>query len=200
MDKKMDEYKLYLEDQKAHSLSGACDDKYLDYLVQTLHPDYDYSKAKILDVGCNKFLSYDYFLDKYNNPILGICISKDGLEEAWRNNRNALEMDAHNMNLHLIPNTYDLVISFHSFEHMYCLPTVLQNCNILLKDQGLLYFSLPIPSHNWHKKHWYDVPTIDAMNKLMEEAKFKSLHKEIIFCKIRPEQEMIGLYQKVSTL
>lgn len=192
----MDEYQQYLEDQKGHALSGACDDKYLDYLSQVIIPGINLSSLKVLDVGCNKFLSYNYFKNNFNNEIDGICISKDGLNEAWKNNRPAQELDAHEMDAFLKHEYYDLILAFHSFEHMFDLPKVLNNCNKLLNPKGLVYFAVPMPSINWHKKHWYDIPTVEEADRLMSSAGFNKVYLEVIFCKIRPEQELIALYKK----
>jgi SAM-dependent methyltransferase len=192
----MSEYDDYLEDQKQHPLSGACDEKYLDYLVSTLLPNLDYSNMQILDVGCNKFLSYDFFKKRYSNSITGICVSRDGIQEANRNGRPAFELDAHKLLDRFAPNSFDFLIAFHSFEHMYDLPLVLRNCYVVLKPGGYLYYAFPIPSFNAHKKHWYDIPDQNTALKMFDAPGFRSTWHDLVKGKFRPEQEMVGLLQK----
>lgn len=192
-------FKAYMADQIADTLGAGVDDKYLDYLTDTLLPSFDYKSAKILDVGPSKFMSWDYFKEKFQNEITGIDIGKDGLEYCKeRNKTGMIEMDAHRMDEYLQPDTYDLLISFHAFEHMFDLPRVLRNCLKVLKKGAPMYFSLPIPSYNWGRGHWYDVPSVDAMLKMCTDAGFtKVIHSEFVQdLRFRPEQEIVAIVQK----
>ena len=192
-------YQAYMADQIADTLGAGVDDKYLDYLTQKLLPNYDYAKAKILDVGPSKFMSWDYFREKFKNDITGIDIGKDGLEFCKAHNKTGMiEMDAHRMDEHFAEGVFDLLISFHAFEHMIDLPRVLTNCHKVLKTGGLLYFAQPIPSFNWGRGHWYDVPSVEVMMKLISDAGFKTvLRSEFVRdLRFRPEQEIVALVQK----
>lgn len=189
-------YQDYLNSQKAHGLSGACDHKYLDYLFQK-EKGLNFANAQILDVGCNKFLSFDYLKNKYPscNPV-GICVSQDGLKEAQAQKRHAFYLDAHFLKERFENDSFDLIISFHSFEHMYDLPLVIQNCYDVLKKSGYLYYSFPIPSHNNYYKHWFDIPNQQEALRLLIKPGFNNLWSEVSKCKFRPEQEIVGLLQK----
>jgi hypothetical protein len=101
----LDEYQQYLEDQKRHALSGACDDKYLDYLSQVIIPEINLSSLKVLDVGCNKFLSYDYFknntMTKKTYNLIG-GFTEEWFGRAWADDRmTSLGIDSNKNNYKL---------------------------------------------------------------------------------------------------
>jgi 2-polyprenyl-3-methyl-5-hydroxy-6-metoxy-1,4-benzoquinol methylase len=172
---------------------------YLELLTTQLLPKIDYANISILDVGARAFESWDYFLKKYDCKIEGIDIGKAGLDYCKEHNKTGMaEVDAHKMQDYFPPEQFDLIVSFHAFEHMYDLPLVLQNCAQVLKPGGHVFFALPMPSINFKRGHWYDVRTKQAMLKMCTDAGLGDvIFDEIVDDKqYRPEQEMIALVKK----
>lgn len=194
----MKEYDLYLDDQVNDTLGAGVDDKYLDYLTEVLLPDYPYKDKKILDVGAGKFMSWDYFLKKYEKEIEGIDIGVSSLAFCQNNFKDGLkECDAHKMDEIFEPESFDFLLSFHALEHMFDLPKVLLQCNRVLRMDGFFYLAVPIPAENWHKGHWYDIPNCEAMELMLKEAGFKRIFSKYINDNsFRPQPEMVGLFQK----
>jgi 2-polyprenyl-3-methyl-5-hydroxy-6-metoxy-1,4-benzoquinol methylase len=198
-----DEYKVYYKDQEEDNNVIMPDViyKYMDLLTKDKLPEIDYKTIDVLDVGARAFETWDYFLEKYDREIVGIDVGREGLDHCKEHGKHGMsEVDAHRMDEHFAAEQFDLIIALHSLEHMYDLPLVLNNCNKLLKPGGYLFFALPIPSFNWKRGHWYDVPNNSVMLKMCADAKFTNvLYEELISdYKYRPEQEMVGLVQKVD--
>jgi len=196
------EYLNYLEDQIMDSIGANQDYKYLDYLKDILQEP-NYRKLTVLDVGAGSFNSWDWFYNKYKNKIQAIDIGNCIIDEMkkWPKRKATCmkhPLDAHRLNEYYNDETFDLIISFHSLEHMFDLPIVLKNINTVLKHGGYFYFSLPMPSVNFKKGHWYDVPNNETMIYLCKQAGFtKVLHDELVRdLRFRPQQEMICLMQK----
>jgi len=188
------DYQHYLKDQIEDNLAPGYDRQYLDRLIGRFPKILDYANAKILDVGCRAFESYDYFLAKFHNEILGIDIGKEGLDYCKEHNKPCLNIDAHRMCEYFADESFDLVLAFHSFEHMYDLPHVLRSCRAILKPTGYLFYAIPMPSHNWRRGHWYDVPTPQAMIEMCKRAALDTEYHEVLRnLEIRPQTEMIGV-------
>ena len=192
-----EDYKIYLQDQTSETLGAGIDYKYFTHLVEDILPDFDYSNTKILDVGTGSFNSYLFFKEKYNNIITGIEIATISLEKSAKDGTGVLNIDAHRMCEYFKNETFDLVYSSHSLEHMFDLPLVIKNCYKVLKSGGYFYFSLPIPCYNWKKGHWYDVPDISTMTRYCINEGFVMVHSEYSTNgKYRAENEMIALARK----
>ena len=196
-----DEYDVYYKDQADDNnvIMPETINKYMELLTNTLLPDVDYNNVKILDVGSRAFETWDYFLTNHQNKIIGIDVGKEGLEYCAKQGKTGMmELDAHKMHEFFEKEQFDIIIALHSLEHMYDLPMVLNNCAEVLKPNGYLFFALPMPSYNWKRGHWYDVPNNEAMLKMCQAAGFTTtLYHELIGdLRYRPEQEMVGLVQK----
>ncbi len=195
------DYKQYIADQKSDSLALVPEVietavvRYLNFFTKKYDKQIDFKKAKILDVGCREFFSYDFFKKNYSNLISGIEIGNDALEFSKR--KNIKELDIHFMDQKLKQNSYDIILSFHVFEHMYDLSLALNNCYNLLKRGGLLFFAIPMPAKDVRRSHWVNIPNRKFMDSLLTRAGFKLLysktHKENVF---RNEPEMIGIFKK----
>lgn len=192
------EYQAYLKDQKEDNINGSYDERYLAVLKGWI-PDYDYRGKAILDIGTRAFESWEYFRDNYDTDITGIDIGQEGIDFCLSQNKTGfIEMDAHRMDEHFKEDTFDLVLAFHSFEHMYNLPLVIKHCCKIIKPGGYLFFALPMPSFNWGHGHWYDVPTEEVMHQMCTHRGFRVLrtvtYREL---EIRPQVEMICLVEKL---
>ena len=190
-------YKAYMKDQIAETLGAGPDDKYLTHLIEDILPNFDYYNTKIIDVGAGKFDSYSFFKEKYNNIIIGIDISTASLEKSKKEGTGLLNVDAHKICEIFKENTFDLLYSSHSLEHMFDLPLAIKNCYKVLKNGGYFYFSLPIPCYNWKHGHWYNVNDISTMVKYCTDAGFAMIHSEYsVDGKYRADHEMIALCRK----
>lgn len=193
------EYNEYLKDQKEDNVAPGYDEKYLTFLESSILPGYAFKDKKILDIGSRTFDGWEYFIDKHDTRITGIDVGVDGLEYCRQRNKSGMiECDAHRMDEFFQGTSFDFITAFHSFEHMFDLAKVLHNCFKLLNAGGYLYFALPIPSYNWKKGHWFDVPDESYMIQLCKDAGFSTVLYSNVFpaCTFRPEQEMLGLVQK----
>lgn len=168
------DYSIYIENQRAETGGAGVDHKYLSYLVDTLLPDFDYSGARVLDVGAGMFKSFDYFLERFNNKIVGIEIAEMSIKYAEENNLPLYDIDAHLMDEYFAEKSMDLVVSLHSLEHMLDMPLVLSNCYKILRPEGYFFFALPIPVAQLakHEGHWYPCDTPEEMVSLTTGAGF----------------------------
>lgn len=196
---KTEEYKFYMEDQRRDTILG--DDikgvifKYCDFLLSILPNDFNLKNAKILDIGCREFFTYDYFLKKFKIRISGIDIGWEGLEFA--KSKGVVNLDAHKMVSYYGLRKFDILIALHVLEHMYDLDLCLRNCYEILKKGGWLYFAIPMPAHNTRRGHWMEIKNEDAMIKICQRNKFKILFHEVYTQgEFRNEPEMMGLIQK----
>jgi len=216
-------FRKYLDDQIDDGFGGGEDDSYLSFLRDNLIPggidpidasprcqccrrpqpikgntDLSLRDAKIIDIGTRQFDTYDWFLERYDNKIDGIDVCKVALQKAKVDGKPLREMDAHAIHKYIEPETYDLIISFHAFEHMYDLPRVLRNCAMILKPRGYLYFALPMPSHNWGRGHYLDMPNNRTMWQTLAKAGFEQKYDLLSrHGKFRAGQEIIGLARKI---
>lgn len=186
-----EEYQRYLKDQKSDGLGTDFSVEYLDFFTEKV--ELDYPNLKVLEIWPGQFLSYGYFVEKFCNEIIGIDICEAALDRARQEELPIMVCDPHIMNREFIPEAFDLVLAFHAFEHMYDLPRVIRNCYKILKPRGHLFFSIPMPSYNWKRGHWYDIFGNEEMIKLLRDGGFKVqwefLSRDGMF---RAEQEMIG--------
>jgi len=200
-----EEYEFYIKDQREdnmlepqyHEESKGWAYKYCDFLTKNVDKDFNYVRANVLDVGCREFFTADYFQERYKNRITGIDICNAGLDFATSNMKQILDVDAHKLLETFKPNAFNLVMAFHSLEHMYDIELVIKNCAEVLKDRGLLYFAVPVPCKNERRGHWADIPDEEYMVKLCE-----SVGLEKVFSKVFPpgifrnEQEMVAAFRK----
>lgn len=195
------EYQEYLKFQQADNVSRSYDDAYLPYLFDTLLKDFDYTKARTIDVGCRQFDSFELFRDKFGNLITGVDIGKEGIFYCQERNKTGfIEQDAHTMLERFGKESFDLIISFHAFEHMLHLPVVLKNCYDMLSPGGYFYFAIPLPCYDWGalSGHRYSIKDLGEMTRLCDDAGFTKLHHAQLYeaGKFRPEQEGLFLLQK----
>lgn len=193
------QYKAYLQDQQLDNVSGSYDSKYLS-LLKKWKPDLEYQGKEILDIGTRTFDTWEYFLEHYSTEITGIDVGFEGIEYCKKHKKHGfIELDAHKMMERFDENTFDLVLAFHSFEHMFDLPLVIENCHKVLKPGGLLFWAIPIPSFNWGRGHWYDIPNERFAHQLCTHRGFKLL-KTVTYrdLEIRPEVEMIALMENLA--
>jgi len=195
------DYELYLQDQKSDTLALEPEVikkavyKYLDFLTKKIK-NINFKSAKILDVGCREFYTYDYFLKKYENLIQGIEIGPEALDFSKR--KNITEVDIHEMTSVFKYNSFDVILSFHVLEHMYDLSVALKNCRAILKKNGILFFAIPMPSHDTRRSHWLSLANQKEMIKLLGESGFKSVfYKTYPADVFRNEPEMIGIFKKI---
>lgn len=201
----MDKYQAYLEDQRADTLGAGLGYKYMPKLLELL-PDLNLNGKDVLDIGCGPFTTYEWIKDRYPEANIkaidiGRCVETESKKWSQEKASCLTIGDAHKL-IEVFPDTkFDLIISFHAFEHMFNLPLVVQNISRLLKPNGLLYYSLPIPAYNWGKGHWFDVPDVATMNNIVEQSNLVSEYIEyVIDYRYRPEREMIGLAKNGTTI
>ena len=199
------DYRIYLNDQSKDAL--ATDPnlmkkiiyKYLDFFTERFSNKINFFEAKILDIGCREFFTYDYFAKKYNNKITGVDIGEDAL--SFADKKNIINADIQEIDKLLKNNHYDVIFAFHVLEHMYNLKKVLINCNKLLKPRGIIFFAIPIPSIDTRRGHWVNIPVEESIINLLNSLAFKKLYtKTFKNNEFRKEQEMLGIFQKTRQL
>jgi SAM-dependent methyltransferase len=197
----VNEYEVYLKDQREDNIfehkyqpqGKGWSYKFCDYLKGIIK-DFDFHNAKVVDVGCREFYTYDYFLEKFQNKIAGVDICEKGLEFA--KHKGVMDLDAHFMHDKLGSESFDLVMAIHSLEHMYDLEKVLKNCFDILKPGGYFYFAIPMPSRNEKRGHWSDIPTPEFMIDLCKASGFKYVKHLSCANFFHNENEMVGLFKK----
>lgn len=174
-------YEKYLKDQREDSCGGSCDPAYLDFLFEVLKPEglKINKNTKVIDIGTRAFDSFFYFKEKYGVLPTGIDICNEAIQrwnsEQTRYKKYFIDLDAHELQTRFKEKSIDLVVAFHSFEHMFDLNKVLDNCYSVLKDNGFLYFAVPIPSENWGRGHWWDIPTLEYLIDLCKKHNFMKI-------------------------
>ena len=192
------EYQKYLLDQrKDNNVTHLSEQifKYMNHLEKLL-PDTLHKKT--LDIGCRSFDTYDWFTT-YNHgaDIIGIDIGEEGLEYCAKKGKPCFNHDAHFLAEAFHKESFDLVLAFHSLEHMYDMPLVLRNIYEVLKPGGYLYLAVPIPSVNEGKGHWVDIANGEEMRAACIGAGFQSpVYEETVNCKFRIANEYVALVQK----
>lgn len=191
----------YINNQKSDTLAMEPDVienaiiKYLSFFTDKYKKVINFSEAKILDVGCREFFTYDYFTKNYNNKILGVDILEPALNFAKK--KNIIDVDLHEIDKVLPHNKYDVILAFHVFEHMYDLEKVLNNCNKLLKPGGLLFFAIPMPAVDTRRFHWVNISSVKEMRDIMVKLNYKPIYYKFSKANVfRNEPEMIGIFQK----
>lgn len=185
--KKTKEYKVWLKDQQEDGNTignkmGRINRKkwmyaYMNLLCDKCKDHIDFHNAKILDVGCKELYTFDYFQEKYNNTnVTGVDIVLDVFECEETKNKPIQKIDAHFLADHFSPGTFDIIIVSHSLEHMFDLSLVAQNLYTILKDDGILFSVVPIPSKNEKKGHWQELPNtrtfVEKMNIFKVQHEF----------------------------
>ena len=95
-----------------------------------------------------------------------------------------------------IDDTFDTIVCFHVFEHIYPsdVPAFLSNVSDMLKEDGFLIMGMPYDKAFNDKKHvaWYKV---DSLVSVMSEAGFDALraYKEDRYT---DKNNLIGLFKK----
>lgn len=190
------EYQQYLNDQITDNLSRDYDAQYLDTFVGKTIYTYD-RDLKVLDIGARTFSSWDWWYAFCDIRPTGIDVCADALALARKQGKRLIDCDAHCLQDVVDDGSLDIITAFHSFEHMYDLPCVIKNCFNALKPGGLLYLAVPIPSFNWKRGHWYDIPDEKAMLKLCTDAGF--VYKWDLLLRdneIRPQVEYLLTVEK----
>lgn len=202
------EYQIYLQDIATETLGQDAGTLYLPNLLDWL-PNFNYQTSRILDVGASIFSTYNWFDEKFGNHIDGFELATFALNYqvhpfqgqcSWNQDKIArfkCPVDAHRMLEHYQSSTYDMVISFHALEHMFDVPLVLHNIYEVLRSGGYFYFSLPAPSANFHRGHWYEITDLSFVEGLCRQASFQILKSEHLWdLRYRPQPEIIGLARK----
>lgn len=193
------DYQAYFKDQKGDNNVTHLSDqifKYMDHLTGLVP---EVASHKILDVGCRSFDTYDWFLSKGTEigSIVGVDIGEEGLEYCKTHNKPCINCDAHRLLETFSPETFDIVLAFHSLEHMYDMPLVLGNIFKVLRPGGFLYLAVPIPSSNERKGHWVDIPDGAFMKRQCITAGFNEpAYEETVDSKFRIANEYVALVRK----
>lgn len=193
------QFKAYLKDQQEDNVSGSYDSQYMK-LFKQWKPDYDFTDKAILDIGCRTFDTWEYFLGRYGTAITGIDVGFEGVKYCEEREKTGfIEMDAHRMDEHFEENQFDVILAFHSFEHMFDLKLVIEHCHKILKPGGLLFWAIPMPSKNWGRGHYQDIPNERFAHQLCTHRGFKLL-RTVTYrnLEIRPEVEMVCLMENMS--
>lgn len=126
------------------------ENKNMTYELWQLHINRYYFASKfcknkiILDVACGSGYG-SYYLSQSALRVVGGDISKDALEYPKKNYRSRnlqfLQLDAHN--LPFKDETFDVIVSFETIEHLENYYKFLYECKRVLKNGGLIICSTP---------------------------------------------------------
>jgi len=200
-----EEYDFYLEDQRKDTIlepqyrdmSMKWAYKYCDFLTKNVDKNFNYARANVLDIGCREFYTADYFKEKFKNRITGIDICEAGLEYSMGQMKQILDVDAHELTTVFKPKNFNLIMAFHSLEHMYDMKRVIENCFKTLREGGLFYFAVPVPCRNERRGHWADIPSEEFMINLCENAGFEKVFSKVFPAGVfRDEQEMVAAFRR----
>lgn len=129
-------------------------------------------KVKVLDIGCGNG-GFVYFLYKLGyKHILGIdpfIANKD-----WNQTVKLEKKTVHNLN-----DTFDLIVSNHSLEHVPDFVNDFEQISLLLNDGGIFFLRLPIVGlgYDIYKENWVQIdaprhitiPSLDALKQICEK-------------------------------
>lgn len=192
-----DKYKAYYEDQAKDALSSGYDKDYLTWMETVLTPHEVDKFEKIVDVGCRSFDGYEWWKEVYKKQALGIDIGREGLEYCKEHNKPCMEVDAHVITDFFDNDSIDLLTAFHSLEHMYDLDHVLKEMYKVLKPGGYLCLSVPIPSYNWGRGHWADIPDCANMEERLTKTGYQIIKtRHLQNNEIRPQPELLAIVRK----
>lgn len=100
----------------------------------------------ILDVGCGTGYGTK-MLNQIHQDVYGIDVSKEAINYAQRNYTGPIYLISNAENIPFKNESFDVVISFESIEHLQNPEKGLKEMNRILKDGGLLFISTPNPRH-----------------------------------------------------
>lgn len=125
----------------------------------------NYVKNKtVLDIACGAG-SGSYFLAETGNAksVTGCDINEDAVRYAkYRNAHPLVNFQVSNAETYLVPDAFDIVISFETIEHLKKYDLFLKNMAASLQREGLLIVSTPIssrsldtnPDNPYHIQEW----------------------------------------------
>jgi len=135
----------------------------------------------VLDVACGRGYG-TYFISKKSKAMVGVDIRKDYIEFARNNyssnNLQFLESDATKINLS--DNTFDVIISFETIEHLQDADSFLREVIRLLKDDGILLLSTPNrdlnpqdhskPTNELHVKEYTEMELRESLSRFFSRV------------------------------
>lgn len=143
-------------------------EKYCSLLIGWLRKfGYDHTGWDILDVGCREFFTEKLFPGA---DVVGIDIN----EYAKVHNPAVNVVDAHHMDEYFDIGRFDLILCIHSLEHTYDIPLVIKHANTLLKPQGLLFITSPMPAMKGGCD-FSDIPSTEYLVGVCEDAGFQGI-------------------------
>ena len=100
----------------------------------------------VLDVACGTGYGTGYMMEKGAREVVGVDISVaavDYARERFGTNNEASFVCADAIRLPFVDNTFDVVVSFETIEHIRQYGKFLGECRRVLKENGLLVCSTP---------------------------------------------------------
>lgn len=100
----------------------------------------------VLDVACGTGYGTGYMMEKGAGEVVGVDISVaavDYARERFGKNNKASFVCADAIRLPFVDDTFDVVVSFETIEHMRQYRKFLAECRRVLKEDGLLVCSTP---------------------------------------------------------
>lgn len=137
----------------------------------------------VLDVACGAGTGSRYLVSKGARKVVGVDISEDAIREAktWNERGNGAEFvlsDAES--LPLPSNSFDVVVSFETIEHLKEPERFLLECKRLLKKEGIFICSTPNkmiatpifrrPSNPYHVKEFYPQEFCDLVGSCFADT------------------------------
>lgn len=129
----------------------------------------EFTKGKVtLDVACGTGYGVDYLATKGARKVVGVDISLEAVNYGWERYGSGRKTDfvcADGLRLPLVDDSFDVVVSFETIEHIKQYGRFLAECRRVLKEDGLLVCStpnrrifspnLPKPINTFHVKEFW---------------------------------------------
>lgn len=136
--------------------------------------------ADVLDLGCGPGRDLDYFTS-CGHRVTGVELNPDFVAMCQQNH-SVVQVDIRDVQRHLLPESFDGIWAQASLVHLSVeeVAGVLVDCFDLLRNEGLLYLSVPSDGVSGWKdepdgRRWYTVWPDDTIVSPLEAAGFTIL-------------------------
>ena len=162
-------------------------------------------KGSVLDFGCGSKLYENLFIN--SDEYIGCDVEKSGYDHS----NSKIDYFFDGKNLPFGDGTFDAVVSFEVFQHVFNLPEALKEINRVTKDSGTLLISIPSAYHEHELPYDFARYTSFGIVKILKDSGYEVIEYKkrrhnfllfsknlflIQFCQLRHRKRFINIFFK----
>lgn len=154
----------------------------------------------VLDIGCGVGAGSKYWVTKGAKKLIGLDISEEAVKDAQTWNKDVSEMGFILADAQALPfrsDSFDIVISLETIEHLKDAERFLLECNRVTKKGGIFICSTPNkrattplfkrPGNPYHVKEFYPQEFYDFVRSYFTDVAFYGQHMLNLKNRIKPQ-------------